>query len=398
MNGPRASRIFTVTVEACEASPDGENHIRVGKLTIADLTGSERARRVGDVTGDVLCGRFPSRMKSTLSSVALGNVISALVDRDEGRSVDRDKGRSTHIPYRDSKLTRLLQDSLGGNARTVMVANCCPTEYNYDETLSTLRYAYRVKRVKNKPRINVDPQDASFREFQEEVNQLKDQQRELLQLQAIQETHRLQKQQKEFEEFEVLQQLRETRTSLSREERIQKLTSKLDELWATVQRGQHNMADIQTKRREQRESLSSTIRDLRKALMLKLAIVDAFVPATAVKQIQARAMWDPCANEYRRACLPSTLSVRLQRSFPENARVNHANRNPNPRFRYSSNGILLTDLDMPQKTSEEYDATLDRQTFLNKHLLGRSIEGILTTALSNVDIDEGSAAEVSKAF
>ena len=93
---------------------------------------------------------------------ALGNVISALVD-----------GKSTHIPYRDSKLTRLLQDSLGGNAKTVMVATIGPASYNYDESLTTLRYASRAKSIKNKPRINEDPKDALLRQFQEEIARLK---------------------------------------------------------------------------------------------------------------------------------------------------------------------------------------------------------------------------------
>jgi hypothetical protein len=98
-------------------------------------------------------------------------------------------GRSNHIPYRDSKLTRfhltlphssfkfcrLLQNSLGGNAKTVMCANCGPADYNYDETLSTLRYANRAKNIKNKPKINEDPKDAMLREFQEEIKRLKDQ-------------------------------------------------------------------------------------------------------------------------------------------------------------------------------------------------------------------------------
>jgi len=71
--------------------------------------------------------------------------------------------KSTHIPYRDSKLTRLLQDSLGGNTKTVMIANCGPADYNFDETLSTLRYAHRAKSIKNKPKINEDPKDAMIR-------------------------------------------------------------------------------------------------------------------------------------------------------------------------------------------------------------------------------------------
>jgi hypothetical protein len=81
-----------------------------------------------------------------VSLSALGNVISALGN-----------GKKGHIPYRDSKLTRLLQDSLGGNTKTVMLAAISPADYNYDETISTLRYANRAKNIKNKPKINEDP-------------------------------------------------------------------------------------------------------------------------------------------------------------------------------------------------------------------------------------------------
>ncbi|RLN78499.1 hypothetical protein BBJ28_00006394 [Nothophytophthora sp. Chile5] len=93
---------------------------------------------------------------------ALGNVISALVD-----------GKGKHIPYRDSKLTRLLQDSLGGNTKTLMVAAVSPADYNYDETLSTLRYANRAKNIKNKPVVNEDPKDAKLREYKEEIERLR---------------------------------------------------------------------------------------------------------------------------------------------------------------------------------------------------------------------------------
>ena len=94
--------------------------------------------------------------KINLSLSALGNVISALVD-----------GKTHHIPYRDSKLTRLLQDSLGGNTKTIMIAACSPANYNYDESLSTLRYASRAKFIQNKPKINEDPKDALLREYTE---------------------------------------------------------------------------------------------------------------------------------------------------------------------------------------------------------------------------------------
>ncbi|CAI4232029.1 unnamed protein product [Auanema sp. JU1783] len=153
----RSHAIFMVTIECCEVGIDGENHIRVGRLNLVDLAGSERQAKTG-ASGE----RFKEATKINLSLSALGNVISSLVD-----------GKSSHIPYRDSKLTRLLQDSLGGNSKTVMVACIGPASYNYEETLGTLRYANRAKNIKNKPRINEDPKDALLREFQDEINRLR---------------------------------------------------------------------------------------------------------------------------------------------------------------------------------------------------------------------------------
>ena len=74
-----------------------------------------------------------------------------------------------HVPYRDSKLTKLLRDSLGGNAKTLMMATLSPAAYNYEETLSTLRYASRAKNIKNKPVINEDPKDSLLRQYKEKV-------------------------------------------------------------------------------------------------------------------------------------------------------------------------------------------------------------------------------------
>lgn len=139
------------------ADERGKDHLRAGKLNLVDLAGSERQSKTG-ATGE----RLKEATKINLSLSALGNVISALVD-----------GRCKHIPYRDSKLTRLLQDSLGGNTKTLMVACLSPADNNYDETLSTLRYASRAKNIKNKPRINEDPKDALLREYQEEIKKLK---------------------------------------------------------------------------------------------------------------------------------------------------------------------------------------------------------------------------------
>ncbi|XP_077867468.1 osmotic avoidance abnormal protein 3-like isoform X1 [Saccoglossus kowalevskii] len=153
----RSHSIFTIHLEMCETDGEGEDHIRAGKLNLVDLAGSERQAKTGS-TGD----RLKEATKINLSLSALGNVISALVD-----------GKSKHIPYRDSKLTRLLQDSLGGNTKTLMVACLSPADNNYDETLSTLRYANRAKNIKNKPRINEDPKDALLRQYQEEIKTLR---------------------------------------------------------------------------------------------------------------------------------------------------------------------------------------------------------------------------------
>jgi hypothetical protein len=154
----RSHAVFLVTMETAEMNViDGKSKILVGKLNLVDLAGSERQSKTG-ATGQ----RLKEATKINQSLSALGNVISALVD-----------ARSTHVPYRDSKLTRLLQDSLGGNTKTVMIANCGPADYNYDETLSTLRYADRAKQIRNKPRINEDPKDAMLREFQDEIARLR---------------------------------------------------------------------------------------------------------------------------------------------------------------------------------------------------------------------------------
>ena len=124
----RSHSIFTVTIETSEVNagePAEDAHIRVGKLNMVDLAGSERQAKTGS-TGD----RLKEATKINLSLSALGNVISALVD-----------GKSSHIPYRDSKLTRLLQDSLGGNSKTLMLVACGPSRENTAETINSLTFA-----------------------------------------------------------------------------------------------------------------------------------------------------------------------------------------------------------------------------------------------------------------
>jgi len=155
----RSHSIFTVTVECGVIGADGKSHIRVGKLNMVDLAGSEKQSKTGSEGI-----RLEEAIKINLSLTTLCHVISSLVDQ-----------KSSYVPYRDSKLTRLLQDSLGGNTKTIMIANIGPADYNMDETLSTLRYASRAKHIQNKPKINEDPKDAMLREFQEEITRLKEQ-------------------------------------------------------------------------------------------------------------------------------------------------------------------------------------------------------------------------------
>lgn len=149
----RSHAIFLIKIEMCELD---SNTVKVGKLNLIDLAGSERQSKTG-ATAERL--KEASKINRALSS--LGNVISALAES------------SPHIPYRDSKLTRLLQDSLGGNSKTIMIANIGPSEYNYNETLTTLRYASRAKTIQNKPVKNEDPQDAKLKEYQEEIERLR---------------------------------------------------------------------------------------------------------------------------------------------------------------------------------------------------------------------------------
>lgn len=153
----RSHSVFQITVESSYVKEDGKAHIKVGKLNIVDLAGSERQSKTG-ATGD----RLKEATKINLSLSTLCHVISSLTDP-----------KCTYIPYRDSKLTRILQDSLGGNTKTCMIANCGPADYNAEETIGTLRYASRAKNIENKPRINEDPKDAMIREFHDEISRLR---------------------------------------------------------------------------------------------------------------------------------------------------------------------------------------------------------------------------------
>ena len=155
----RSHCIFTIIVENSTNDENGE-HIKKGKLNLVDLAGSERTSKIKDVNGAE--GLQAETIHINLSLTALGKVIHALASN-----------KKQHIPYRDSKLTKLLMDSLGGNSKTVMIANIGPADYNIEETLTTLRYADRAKNIKNAPKINEDPKEAMIRKYKEELDRLK---------------------------------------------------------------------------------------------------------------------------------------------------------------------------------------------------------------------------------
>ncbi|XP_069831593.1 kinesin-like protein KIF1A isoform X4 [Dendropsophus ebraccatus] len=149
---------------------------KVSKISLVDLAGSERA----DSTG-AKGTRLKEGANINKSLTTLGKVISALAEMDSGTNKNKKKKKTDFIPYRDSVLTWLLRENLGGNSRTAMVAALSPADINYDETLSTLRYADRAKQIRCNAVINEDPNNRLIRELKDEVARL----RELLGAQGL---------------------------------------------------------------------------------------------------------------------------------------------------------------------------------------------------------------------
>ena len=151
----RSHSVFTIEI-TCTNYEEEPVTTLTSKLNLVDLAGSERQTKTA-AEGD----RLKEGSNINLSLTALGTVIDVLV-----------KGRG-HIPFRSSPLTMLLKDSLGGNSKTIMFATCGPTDVNTQETLSTLRFADRAKRIKNKPKLQLDPKDALIQQLREEISVLK---------------------------------------------------------------------------------------------------------------------------------------------------------------------------------------------------------------------------------
>lgn len=152
----RSHAIFTLTVIATNKT--GQKSVTTSKFNLVDLAGSERCSKT------LACGdRFKEGVNINKGLLALGNVINVLGSGQSGG----------YVPYRQSKLTRLLQDSLGGNSITLMIACVSPADYNVGETLSTLRYADRALQIKNKPVVNLDPHAAEVMMLKDAIQKLR---------------------------------------------------------------------------------------------------------------------------------------------------------------------------------------------------------------------------------
>ncbi|KAL3055159.1 hypothetical protein OYC64_017959 [Pagothenia borchgrevinki] len=167
----RSHAVFNIIFTQKKHDMDSENTSeKVSKISLVDLAGSERA----DSTG-AKGTRLKEGANINKSLTTLGKVISALAEVDSAPNKNKKKKKvEHHIPYRDSVLTWLLRENLGGNSRTAMVAALSPADINYDETLSTLRYADRAKQIRCNAVINEDPSNRLVRELKEEVARLRD--------------------------------------------------------------------------------------------------------------------------------------------------------------------------------------------------------------------------------
>ncbi|KAF2703908.1 kinesin family protein-like protein [Pleomassaria siparia CBS 279.74] len=153
----RSHTVFTITIYMKRTSEDGVEYMSAGKLNLVDLAGSENIQRSGAENK-----RAAEAGLINKSLLTLGRVINALVER------------SLHIPYRESKLTRLLQDSLGGRTKTCIIATVSPAKSNLEETISTLDYAFRAKNIRNKPQVNqLLSKKTLLKEFTAEIEKLK---------------------------------------------------------------------------------------------------------------------------------------------------------------------------------------------------------------------------------
>ncbi|XP_044282625.1 kinesin-like protein KIF13A isoform X3 [Varanus komodoensis] len=203
--------VVTQTLYDLQTGNSGE---KVSKVSLVDLAGSERVSKTG-AAGERL--KEGSNINKSLST--LGLVISSLADQAAG------KGKNKFVPYRDSVLTWLLKDNLGGNSQTAMIATISPAADNYEETLSTLRYADRAKRIVNHAIVNEDPNARVIRELREEVEKLKEQLSQAEAMKAPELKEKLEESEKLIKELTVTWEEKLRKTEEIAQERQKQLES-----------------------------------------------------------------------------------------------------------------------------------------------------------------------------
>ncbi|XP_063538855.1 kinesin-like protein KLP2 [Cydia strobilella] len=157
----RSHTVFTIVAHMKENNQEGEELVKIGKLNLVDLAGSENISKAGS-DNPAKKERARECVNINQSLLTLGRVITALVERHP------------HIPYRESKLTRILQESLGGRTKTSIIATISPGHKDLEETMSTLEYAHRAKNIQNKPEVNQKmTKTAMLKEYAEEIDKLK---------------------------------------------------------------------------------------------------------------------------------------------------------------------------------------------------------------------------------
>jgi len=256
----RSHTVFTITIFMKRTSETGEDFISVGKLNLVDLAGSENIQRSGAENK-----RAAEAGLINKSLLTLGRVINALVER------------SSHIPYRESKLTRLLQDSLGGRTKTCIVATLSPAKSNLEETISTLDYAFRAKNIKNKPQANqMTSKKTLLREFTSEIEKLKGE------LMATRQRNGVYLTQESYEEITTES---ESRRILSEEQRDKieimeaSLRNKVEELFTLT----HNFGSLKKDNESTRIMLDGT-----KSILEKTEIVLAHTRKSLTEETYLR--------------------------------------------------------------------------------------------------------------
>ncbi|XP_015787992.1 kinesin-like protein KIF3A [Tetranychus urticae] len=344
----RSHTVFTIAIEQIKTAPSegrGPGNLRVGKLNLVDLAGSERQSKTG-TQGD----RLKEAAKINLSLTSLSLVIAALTDP-----------KATHIPYRNSKLTRLLSDSLGGNSKTLLIACIGPDKSNIEETISTLRFASTAKHIKNKARINEDAKDTLLRRFQEQILELRKQleateaeniengqpepeidvekkpanpelleklkcleekimvggenlleKAELQEKLLIESEAELEARKKKEDELKIALEKKQAEMIQIEEfygtlqEEVVGINKKLKKVFNYLCSAKSELSDIQSEYSKLREDLLDTIRATHKEIKLANLIISQFIPESCFEMIQESAKYNELVGEWQLKCIAYT--------------------------------------------------------------------------------------------